>query len=93
MFKIALGTIINYLEIKSGKTNKIIVCFIGYILVDKNISFSGHWLFRDIVIQILFHILLQNIYSSMERIVQGKICNILLKKGKILKTWKILATL
>jgi len=61
------------------------VGFIGYILVDKNTSFSGHWLFKDTVIQSLFKVLLQNIYSSMERIIQGKICNILLKKGKILR--------
>jgi hypothetical protein len=61
--------------------------FISYILIDKNTFFSRHWLFRDTIIQSQFKILLQNIYSSMERIIQDKICNILLKK------WKIMATL
>jgi hypothetical protein len=36
--------------------------------------------FRDTVIHSLFQILLQNIYSRMKRIIQGKICNILQKK-------------
>jgi hypothetical protein len=65
---------------------RVFFSFIGYILVDKNNPYSRHWLFRDTVIQSQILILLQNIYSSMERIIQGKICNILLKKGKILET-------